>query len=89
MVIDDEDKEAYETHLDAYHRSFRPIGQPECDAVRLIANAMWRIDRLNSIETGLFELEASFHAQQADTVREAGREKRGKSRCQGLTEPRP
>jgi hypothetical protein len=68
MVIDDEDKEAYEMHLDAYHRSFRPIGQPECDAVRLIANAMWRIDRLTSIETGLFELEASFHAPHIDAL---------------------
>jgi hypothetical protein len=68
MVIDDEDKEAYELHLDAYHQTFQPVSQPECDAVRLAANAMWRIDRLTSIETGLFELEASFHAPHVDAM---------------------
>ena len=68
MVIDDEDKEAYDLHLDSYHQCFQPISQPEADAVRLAANAMWRIDRLTSIETGLFELEASYHAPHIDAL---------------------
>ena len=60
-VIDDEDKEAYSLHLDSYSQAFEPANQPEADAVRLAANAIWRIDRLTSIETALFELETEFH----------------------------
>lgn len=68
IVIDDEDQEAYNLHLDAYHQTFQPIGQPERDSVRLAANALWRIDRLTSIETGLFDLELSHNAPHIDAM---------------------
>ena len=66
MVLDDEDKLDYAAHLDGYHQALQPANQVEADTVRLAANAMWRIDRLTSIETGLLELEMAHHAGHID-----------------------
>ena len=66
IVIDDEDQAAYDAHLDAYHQTLEPTNQVEADTVRLAANAMWRIDRLTSIETGILELEMGLHAPHID-----------------------
>ena len=61
LVIDEEDRPAYDLHLESYVQAFQPANQPEADAVRLAANALWRVDRLTSIETALFELETAFY----------------------------
>ena len=66
IVVDDEDQPAYDAHLDAYHQSLEPANQIEADTVRLAANAMWRIDRLTSIESGLLELEMGHHCPHID-----------------------
>ena len=68
MVIDDEDKEAYDAHLESYRQSLLPANQIEADTVRLAANAMWRVDRLTSIETGLIELEMAHNTPHADAM---------------------
>ena len=70
MVIDEEDQTAYDAHLDSYRDSFAPGNQVESDTVRLAANAMWRVDRLTSIETGLIELEMAHNAPQIDAFLE-------------------
>jgi hypothetical protein len=62
VVIEEEDRIAYDAHLDSYLQTFHPVTQPECDSVRRAANAQWRHDRLTSIETGLFDLDLSFDA---------------------------
>jgi hypothetical protein len=61
MVIDDEDRPAYNAHLEGYIQAFQPQNQPQHDAVRLAANAMWRIDRLTTIESHLLDFEVAWN----------------------------
>jgi hypothetical protein len=60
VVLHEEDHEAYNLHLDSYFDSLQPVTQIECDYVRRIADAQWRLDRLCSIETGLLDLEYDY-----------------------------
>jgi hypothetical protein len=62
VVIDEEDREAYNAHLESYIQTFHPVSQPECDSVRRAANAQWRYDRLISIETGILDLDLTVEA---------------------------
>ncbi len=57
MAISDEDRPAYQAHVESYIQAFQPQNQPQADAVRLAANALWRTDRLTTIEASLLELE--------------------------------
>ena len=66
FVLDEEDKQAYAMHLDAYFQSLNPGNQLECDYVRRAANAQWRYDRLTNIETGLLDLEVSLQGPNID-----------------------
>jgi len=68
VVLLEEDQEAYDLHLDSYFQSFRPVTQVECDYVRRIADAQWRLDRLCSIETGLLDLEYNYVRPFADVI---------------------
>jgi hypothetical protein len=67
VVIDEEDREAYDLHLDSYLQTFNPVTQPECDSIRRAAYAQWRYDRLISIETGLLDLDLSLEGPAIDT----------------------
>ncbi len=67
-VIDCEDEDAYNEHLDSYHDRFQPIDQPEADTVRRAAIAMWRLDRLYALEAIILNLEASYHAVPASVI---------------------
>ena len=66
IVIADEDREAFDAHLDAYFDSFQPICQSECDMVRKIAVSQWRYDRLLAVETGLLDLELTHRKPTVD-----------------------
>ena len=66
MVIDEEDRPAYDAHLEGYIQAFQPQNQPQNDAVRLVANAMWRTDRLSTIETSLLDLEIGWNSPFTD-----------------------
>jgi hypothetical protein len=66
LVLEEEDQEAYEMHLDSYFASFNPVTQAECDYIRRAAEAQWRLDRLTSIETGILELELDFRYVEID-----------------------
>ena len=70
VVIDDEDKQAYACHLDAYFDRFLPIDQVEADTVRRAANSMWKYDRLTTIESTLLELETEHQTPLADIALE-------------------
>jgi hypothetical protein len=67
VVIDEEDREAYNSHLDSYLQTFNPVTQPECDSIRRAAYAQWRYDRLISIETGLLDLDLSLAGPTIDS----------------------
>src|SRR2546425_7115398 len=45
VVLEGEDQEAYDAHLDSYIARFQPIDQVEADTIRRAANSMWKYDR--------------------------------------------
>jgi hypothetical protein len=66
------EEEALEKYCEEYRKSYAPVGQPEHDLVRNIAENRWRLKRAHAMETALFlqiereqsELDrASAHAQ--------------------------
>ena len=57
ITLVNEDRDAYDRHLDAYLSRYTPIDKTEEDLVGLLASNMWQIMRNNSIEISLFELE--------------------------------
>ncbi len=68
VIVDIEDKAAWEAHLAAYMDTFKPVDQPEADNVRRAALAMWKHDRLSQIEAALFQLEFEYHTALTDAV---------------------
>ena len=68
VVIEDEDRDAYDMHLEAYFSTFQPINHVESDLIRRAANAQWKCDRLSTIEATLIEWEAGFQAPIADAA---------------------
>ena len=67
-MIKDEDKDAYDSHLDSYFNRFKPIDQVEADTIRRAANSMRKYDRLTTIETTLLEWEAGLQTARADSI---------------------
>jgi hypothetical protein len=67
-IIDNEDEQAWNAHLDAYMSRFLPTDQVEADTVRRIAFAMWRFDRLTAVETALLNIEYDYHEPIIDGV---------------------
>ncbi len=67
-VIDCEDEDAYNDHLDSYIARFQPADQPETDTVRRAAIAMWRLDRLYALEAIILNLEACYHAVPSSVI---------------------
>ena len=56
VLLPSEDAEAYETHLIRYLEEFQPVGTRETQLVQNLADTQWRLDRIPSLETGLFAL---------------------------------
>lgn len=67
-VINCEDQDAYNAHLDSYIARFQPVDQPEADTVRRAAIAMWRLDRLYALEAIILNLESSYHAVPSSVI---------------------
>ena len=57
ITLNNEDRQAYDAHLDAYLRRYQPADKVEEDLVGLLASSMWLIMRNNSVELALLELE--------------------------------
>ena len=58
FVHSPEESEAFQTHLDALHNTYAPIGHSETTIVRRIADNEWRLNRIPSIEAGFLALTA-------------------------------
>jgi hypothetical protein len=56
VLLPSEDAEAYETHLLQYLEEFAPVGVRETQLVQNLADTQWRLDRIPSLENGLFAL---------------------------------
>ena len=56
VLLPTEDAAAYETHLENYRREFQPVGIRETQLVQNLADTQWRLDRIPSLENGIFAL---------------------------------
>ncbi len=63
VLLPTDDIEAYEQHMRAYEKDFAPVGQLETDLVRSIAETVWRLQRIPSLEAGIY---AAGHIELAD-----------------------
>ncbi len=54
VLLPSDDAPEYERHLRAYTEDFSPIGQRESDLVQSIADTIWRLKRIPSLEAALF-----------------------------------
>jgi hypothetical protein len=54
VLLPTDDAPEYERHLRAYTDEFSPVGQRESDLVQSIADTMWRLKRIPSLEAALF-----------------------------------
>ena len=57
MVLPTESQEDFQALLDSYADQFNPQGGVEMDLVQTMAAARWRLRRICSIETTLFDRE--------------------------------
>jgi hypothetical protein len=60
LIIDESEREAFSSHIDAYFDRFKPQDQVEADAVRRIADARWKMDIISATEGTIMELEGGF-----------------------------
>jgi len=63
VVLPHEDPAEFEQLCDAYIRDFHPATQSQFDLVETLAATRWRMNRLLSVETRLFEQEISRHEE--------------------------
>ncbi len=56
VLLPSEDAAAYEAHLARYRDEFQPVGVRETQLVQNLADTQWRLDRIPSLENGLFVL---------------------------------
>jgi hypothetical protein len=56
VLLPSEDAEAYETHLLSYLEEYAPVGVRETQLVQNLADTQWRLDRIPSLENGIFAL---------------------------------
>ncbi len=56
VLLPSEDAAAYEAHLTRYREEFQPVGVRETQLVQNLADTQWRLDRIPSLENGIFAL---------------------------------
>ena len=56
VLLPSEEAEAYETHLLQSLEEFAPVGVRETQLVQNLADTQWRLDRIPSLENGIFAL---------------------------------
>ncbi len=56
VLLPSEDADAYEAHLIRYRDEFQPVGVRETQLVQNLADTQWRLDRIPSLENGIFAL---------------------------------
>lgn len=54
VLLPGDDAAAYERHLAAFEKEYKPVGLRECDLVQSIADTYWRLARIPALEAALF-----------------------------------
>jgi hypothetical protein len=68
VVIEVEDKPAWEVHLEGYRSSFEPQCYVEETLVDQLANISWRQSRLVGLETALIDAQISIQGKNVDDI---------------------
>ena len=66
VVLHNEPAAEYEAELNHYLAHFQPLGKPECDLVRQLAAAHWRLARYAAVESALLENQMAKDEQWID-----------------------
>ena len=64
LVLEDEERPAFDELLSAYLAEHQPHGPTETDLVHQLVTASWRLRRLRAMETGLLELRLMDHDEE-------------------------
>jgi hypothetical protein len=56
VLLPSEEAALYEAHIARFRDEFQPVGDRETTLVQNLADTQWRLDRIPSLETGLFAL---------------------------------
>ena len=56
VLLASEDADVYEAHIENYRQEYQPVGARETQLVQNLADTQWRLDRIPSLENGIFAL---------------------------------
>jgi hypothetical protein len=56
ILLPAEDAASYEAHVERYRQEFQPVSARETQLVQNLADTQWRLDRIPSLENGIFAL---------------------------------
>jgi hypothetical protein len=56
VLLPEDDADAYATHLRHYRDHYQPVGARETELVQSLADTQWRLNRIPSLEQGLYTL---------------------------------
>jgi hypothetical protein len=56
VVMPDEDREIYQSHLQSFHDEYHPQGATEENLVQALADVSWRLNRVAALETNLLSI---------------------------------
>ncbi len=56
VVMPDEDREIYQSHLQSFHDEYHPQGATEENLVQALADVSWRLNRVAALESNLLSI---------------------------------
>ena len=68
VLLASEDAALYELHLQQFRDELRPSGERETELVQAIADSLWRLRRIPSLELGIYALGRRQFAEQFQNV---------------------
>ena len=76
VLLPSDDVAAYQAHVDRIFKQFSPEGDEEKRLTHCLADTLWRLERIPSLEAGIYavgrrELAAEFADEEDETVRKA------------------
>ena len=76
VLLPSEDVAAFQAHVDRIFKQFAPEGDEEKRLTQSLADTLWRLERIPSLEAGIYaigrrELAAQFADEEDETVRKA------------------